>query len=303
MGRRYVRDPNRFIVNENNVLTKVKGDYANLAIPNTVEIIRDRLFYENNVLESILIPNSVLEIWDEAFYECVNLEHVVLSNRLTKIGEYSFCGCEKLEHITFFEGLKEIGGDAFLNCQKLTEISLPEGLEWIGDNAFRGCSLTSVRIPASVKSIGANAFACESFVHIEVDENNPWLKSIDGNLYSKDGKTLIRYAVGKNEETFVISNTVTRIGESAFSFCNLTNIVLPDTITDIYSWAFAGCKKLQRLEIPCSVSNIGKCIISGSDSVGLIVDPQNRYYKMKNGELFTTKWGGMTKVPLIYEGY
>ena len=296
MSRRYIRDPNRFKVSENNVLTKVTGNYANIAIPNTVEYILDQLFYENNNLESVIMPNSVLKIYDMAFYRCVNLEHVVLSNRLTYIGGRSFCGCEKLEHITFFEGLKEIGSAAFWGCQKLAEISLPEGLEWIGDDAFGECSLSSVRIPSSVKSVGTNAFACDSFVNFEVDENNPWLKSINGILYSKDGKTLIRYAMGKNEETFVIPNTVTRIGVDAFRWCNLTNIILPNTITDIYTGAFSGCKKLQRLEIPSSVSNIGKYIISGSDSVELVVDPQNKYYKVKNGELFTTKWGGLTKV-------
>ena len=69
----------------------------------------------------------------------------------------------------------------------------------IDSDAFYNCySLTSIEIPDSVTSLVARAFnPCISLNNITVDENNQKYKSIDGNLYSKDGKTLIRYATGK----------------------------------------------------------------------------------------------------------
>ena len=277
MSRRYIRDPYKFIVDEQNILKGIRGTYANIAIPNNVEIIGSQLFSRERKLESVIIPNSVLTIDAEAFYECVNLESVVLSNRLRVIGHFAFHECEKLEQITFFEGLKEIGS-----------------------GAFSGCALSNVTIPSSVESIASDSFDCDSLINIEVDENNQWYKSIEGNLYSKDGRTLIRYAMGKNEESFTIPNAVTEIGREAFACCNLSTIILSDNITDIDAEAFCRCRNLKKLEIPHSVSNIGKCILHRSDSVELVVDPQNKYYKVKNGELFTTKWGGLTKVPLTF---
>ena len=82
MSRRYIRDPYKFIVDEQNILKGIRGMYANIAIPNNVEIIGSQLFSRERKLESVIIPNSVLTIDAEAFCECVNLESVVLSNRL-----------------------------------------------------------------------------------------------------------------------------------------------------------------------------------------------------------------------------
>ncbi|MBR1867377.1 MAG: leucine-rich repeat protein, partial [Clostridia bacterium] len=74
----------------------------------------------------------------------------------------------------------------------------------IGGEAFEDCySLTSIELPSSVTSIGALAFdRCSSLSSITIDENSQNYKSIDGNLYSKDGKTLIQYAIGKTATSF-----------------------------------------------------------------------------------------------------
>ena len=81
--------------------------------------------------------------------------------------------------------------------------------------AFDGCrSLSNIIIPASVKVIDRSAFDhCDLLSKIVVDESNDEYKSIDGNLYSKDGKELIRYAPGKQEAAF----NVETIAEFAFS--------------------------------------------------------------------------------------
>ena len=92
-------------------------------------------------------------------------------------------------------------------------------------------------IPYSITKIHTGAAAFHPFLratHIEVDESNPTYKSVDGNLYTKDGKTLVAYVVEKTDVTYTIPKGVEVIGFGAlFSISNLENLVLPSTIIKI----------------------------------------------------------------------
>ena len=107
----------------------------------------------------------------------------------------------------------------------------------IGDYAFFECdSIVSIVIPASIVYVNDHAFlGCDRLESIEVDQANPNYKTIDGNLYSKDGKTLIQYAVGKSESEFSIPTSVTTIGNGAMSGAySITKIYIHGGVTRIY---------------------------------------------------------------------
>ena len=153
---------------------------------------------------------------------------------------------------------------------ELESIVIPDTITTISDRAFRNCSsLTSVVIPASVTSIGTEVFlGCESLTSIAVDENNENYKSVDGNLYSKDGKTLIQYAIGKKNEEFVIPTGVTSIGENSFLGCtSLTRVTVPDSVTSIDGWAFYSCENLTSITVTDSVRSIGYDAFCDCDSL------------------------------------
>ena len=243
-------------------------------------------------LTSIEIPDSVTSIGEMAFKWCSSLTSVYITDIEAwcniSFGGFSanpldyaknlYLNNKLVTELEIPNTVTEVKAYAFYNCHSLTSVVIPDSVTSIGSGAFSGCSsLTSVVIPDSVTSIGSRAFSgCSSLTSITVDENNTAYKSIDGNLYSKDGKTLIQYAVGKTATTFTVPDTVTSIGEEAFSWCrSLTSVVIPDSVTSIGSGAFYNCHSLTSVVIPDSVTSIGFSVFEDCSSLTSIEIPDS----------------------------
>ena len=231
---------------------------------------------EMNVVIGLYNNRRVTSIGSCAFEYRSSIKSVVIGYSVTTIGERAFYDCDGLKSIVIPDSVTSIGEYAFNSCDSLVSMEIPSSITSIGEYAFNNCdSLVRIVIPESATSIGPSAFAyCDMLESITVDKNNRHYKDIDGNLYTKDEKILIQYAIRKDDKTFVIPDSVTSVGEWAFAGCeSLVSIEIPYGVTSIGKYAFDDCESLASIEIPDSVTNIGEGAFYGCESLVSIEIP------------------------------
>lgn len=152
-------------------------------------------------------------------------------------------------------------------------ISIPPQLEYegklfdvveISGHPFEECDdLEELIIPQSVKKIHWNGWRRSKLSKITVHTDNPIFQDIDGVLftrkgYDRDGKTksdwieLIAYPSAKGP-VFSVPNGVTRLANQCFKYTYISHLVLPNTLKEIGTNVFYGCRFLKEVVIPSSV--------------------------------------------------
>ena len=240
-----------------------------------------RLFIGEKPIPSQTIEDLLTEITEdelkEAFIDEWGVKYSKDGRKLLKVPK-ELSGAYSVK-----EGTRIICDEAFWWCESLPDIVIPTSVTSIGDRAFWGCrSLSDIVIPSSVTSIGDCAFGyCSSLKYISIPKSviclnaNPFadwdgkLKCLSPNfiyeddvLFNKDKSKIISFR-NQNIESYVIPNSVTSIGDGAFSYCSsLHSVFIPDSVTSIGDCAFWDCNSLSKIVIPSSVTSIGDSAFS-----------------------------------------
>ena len=281
---------------------------TSVTIPDSVTSIDQYAFYKCESLTSVTIPGSVTSIGVGAFAYCKSLTSVTIPNSVTSINYEAFRSCESLTSVTIPDSVTSIDMSAFWGCSSLTSVTIPDSVTSIGKQAFLDCtSLTSVTIPDSVTRIGWGAFSnCAALTGIRVAEGNSHYSSdASGVLFSKDKTTLVQ-CPGAFSGSYAIPNSVTSIGDYAFSGCSsLTSVTIPDSVTSIGDDAFSDCESLTSVTIPDSVTSIGNCAFASCTSLtGIWVAEGNSHYASDaSGVLFNKGMHTLVQCPGAFAAY
>ena len=218
------------------------------------------------------------------------ITHLVVEDGITYIGAYSFGWCRNLSSVTLSDTVTDIGSAAFFYCEDLGSIELPETLTSIGNNAFAHSGLKTIEIPENVTFLGANAFAncenladvlilgnselpgmttgnsvfesCSSLARIRVEEDHPFLRSMEGVLYIEDYDGSLRlnsYPAGREEAAFELAENTVSIEQYAFRGAErLQEVTIPATVTHVGSGAFQDNVNLKLVSFQGSAPEFGQ---------------------------------------------
>ena len=283
---------------------------TNITIPNSVTNIGYGAFSQCRELTNITIPNSVTKIGLDAFSNCTGLmsmvveegnntydsrencnaiihtknnelifgcQSTVIPNSVTSIGTSAFWGCTGLTNITIPESVTSIEEFAFCGCSSLTSIVIDKSVTFIGIKAFVDCwnlktviNLSEMAISKGSESNGKVAYYATEVINADGQVGNFFFTTTQGT------HSLIYYLKNKDDKEIVLPDNYKgenyEIGNDVFSgYTGLTNITIPNSVTEIGLDAFKGCSSLTSISIPNSVTSIGYRAFSGCSGLTSII--------------------------------
>ena len=206
------------------------------------------------VMNEDLSTETTEEELKEAFVDEWGVKYSKDGRKLLKAPQ-ELKGCYSIK-----EGIRIICDRAFDWCCSLSNIVIPDSVASIGKEAFSYCiSLESISIPKSVICLNDNPFVDWDG---KLECLSPDFIYEDDILFNKDKSRIISFR-NQNIKSYVIPNSVTSIGDSAFWGCrSLSDIVIPSSVTSIGDCAFWDCSSLSDIIIPSSVTSIGDSAFS-----------------------------------------
>ena len=247
-------------------------------LPDTIEVIGNQAFDGCTKLTNLNIPSGIQSVGYGAFSGCTALNiktynnakyvgneenpYLVLFDTTSSsvsqctihpdakvIAARAFYGNKYLQEITIPGSVYRIDEYAFYNCSGLKSVTICEGVSKIESCAFYGCSnLANITLPDSIESIGSLAFSgCSNLQNLYISDIAHWCSM---NYSESSFNNPFRYA-----DNVYVNNQLVR------------DLVIPDTVTSIGTYAFCGCVAWDSVTIPSSVTQIGEGAFYNCDNL------------------------------------
>ena len=287
-----------------------------VVIQEGVTTIRSNAFRDCINLTSVILPQTLTTIDYNAFRDCTNLTSLTLPESLTAFGDF-YTGLPEEVFNTDEQGNRYLGtaskpyliliavrsqnsstsfvthpdtayisSYAFDNCNKLVDITFSEGVRYIGQTAISSCpNLKTLSLPSTLTHIDPFGlfWHCPNLTTITVADDNPTFASIGNCIIDKTTKTLI---AGCESSVIPADGSVTAIDRGAFQSIELTELVIPEGITDIQNSAFRYCRQLTSVVIPSTVKTIDREVFAGCHALtSLTVAEGNPYFTAQNNNI------------------
>ena len=240
---------------------------AELVIPSTIDGMRvqsvdiDYLSNTRNCTK-LVFEENIERIAGRSFHSLNNVS-IELPSSLLMIDNDAFFG-SKITSINLPDGLVAIGETAFQRCtfSDNTDIVIPESVRYLGLEAFDNTNITSVKIGSKTdfsssyfsQTVGVyykgNVYTgnteypyspftnCSKLTKLEIDENNPYFKTVDGTVYSSDDRELV--FINSYPADYVIPYYVEYVCKDVFKNKTFDSMLISSDIKNFTGIEFSG---------------------------------------------------------------
>lgn len=201
----------------------------------------------NKKIKKVIIKDGVTSLPEEAFAGCLKLKEISIADSVKSIGACAFMQTD-LREITIPNSVKKLGNSVLSSCKKLTKVKMPGNVKIIyGSDEYFPVFQFDVDSPVKTieltSSLNLEIFMYLSAENIVVSKNDPKYTSIDGLLYTKDGKSLVRIPNLRKKAV---------IADGCEEFCTTAVEWAGDDDGDPYM----GCEDLKTIVLPESIRTI-----------------------------------------------
>ena len=225
-------------------------------------------------IKKVKFETGIKEVVECLFLGCNELEQIEIPNTVTRIGNHSFRMCPNLEKINIPSSVTSVGEYAFSSCTSLKSIIIPDSVTTIECHAFDNCSLLSeVTLSNNLQSLYYGAFQnCTSLCTIEIPKS---LEYANFDTYIFQGIISAPF-MGSGLEQIKFETGTKTVIDCLFLGCDkLEKVEIPETVTSIGNYAFSMCKSLSEISISDSVTSIGSDAFSSCTALVKIDIPDS----------------------------
>lgn len=253
---------------------------ADVILPEWITSVGEMCFADNAAISKVFIPVSVKTIASGTFAECPAISEVKVENTVAPVISDDVFDAEAYSNATLIVPVGYTGtynqAEGWKNFTKTSEYAIAVHVGDLFDmNGISYC-VTAVGETNEVALTYKRVEGTVSNKAIETANNDGWkgvvtvaptvnYQNITFNVTSMTNDTFR----GAKELTEVsLPEGITEINQYSFYYCSaLTKVTLPSTVTTIGSYAFSNCSALTSMQLPESIKTIGDRAFYYSDAL------------------------------------